>query len=40
MKHLAAIEAGVEHTDADRDLRVVFAFKLANEVVGDWLHHW
>src|SRR4029450_3410939 len=28
-----AIEAGVQHTDANGHLRVVFAFKLANEVV-------
>ena len=40
VKHLAAVETGVQHTDADGDLRVVFAFKLANEVVGDWQRHW
>src|SRR5262249_54144068 len=33
MKHLAAVEASIQHTDTDGDLRIIFSFELANEVV-------
>src|SRR5581483_523404 len=33
MKQLPAVEAGVEHSHADRDLRIVFLFKAANRII-------
>src|SRR5687768_9507843 len=34
VKHLAAVKPSIQHTNAHEQLTVVFAFKLANHIVG------
>jgi hypothetical protein len=33
MQNFAAIEAGIQHADTNGNLRIVFPFKLSNQVI-------